>query len=140
MCSGAAMQRNGSIGSARTRTGWSQGPSVSAMRIATAIEPSANAGPRSITRRLVLSPARDRLMIPAMLKKLLMVLVNTDPRNREALGSPFFQAAVAAAMDFEVEVVCTGSAGRLMKRGVADALIVKPGAAKSVYDFIKDAH
>ena len=79
-------------------------------------------------------------MIPAMPKKLLMVLVNTDPRNREALGSPFFQAAVAAAMDFEVEVVCTGSAGRLMKQGVANALTVKPGSAKSVYDFIKDAH
>ena len=80
------------------------------------------------------------LMIAAMPKKLLMVLVNTDPRNHESLGSPFFQAAVAAAMDFEVEVVCTASAGRLMKRGVADALTVKPGSAKSVYDFIKDAH
>ena len=57
-------------------------------------------------------------MIGPMPQKLLIVLVNTDPRNHEELGSPFFQAAVAAAMDFEVEVVCTATAGRLMQRGV----------------------
>jgi predicted peroxiredoxin len=79
-------------------------------------------------------------MIGPMPQKLLIVLVNTDPRNREELGSPFFQAAVAAAMDFEVEVVCTATAGRLMQRGVAAALEVKTGSKKSVYDFIKDAH
>jgi len=75
-----------------------------------------------------------------MPQKLLTVLVNTDPRNPEELGSPFFQAAVAAAMDFEVEVVCTATTGRLMQRGVAEGLRVKSGANKSVYDFIKDAH
>src|SRR5258707_13681124 len=75
-----------------------------------------------------------------MPQNLLIVLVNTDPRNHEELGSPFFQAAVAAAMDFEVEVVCTATAGRLMQRGVAAALEVKSGSKKSVYDFIQDAH
>ena len=79
-------------------------------------------------------------MIPSMPQKLLIVLANTDPRNPEELGSPFFQAAVAAAMDFEVEVVCTATAGRLMQRGVAEGLTVKSGANKSVYDFIKEAH
>jgi len=73
-------------------------------------------------------------------KKLIIILANTDPRNGEELGAPFFQAAVAAAMDYEVDVICTATAGRLMKRGVAEALVVKPGAKKSVYDFIKDAH
>jgi uncharacterized protein len=43
-------------------------------------------------------------------------------------------------MDFEVEVVCTATAGRLMQRGVTAGLTVKSGANKSVYDFIKDAH
>lgn len=38
-----------------------------------------------------------------MAKKLLIVLANTDPRNGEELGAPFFQASVAAAMDYEVE-------------------------------------
>ena len=75
-----------------------------------------------------------------MARKLLIMLVNTDPRNGEELGAPFFQASVAAAMDYEVEVVCTATAGRLMKRGVAESLVVKPGSPKTVYDFIRDAH
>lgn len=75
-----------------------------------------------------------------MAKKLLMILVNTDPRNGEELGAPFFQATVAAAMEYEVEVVCTATAGKLMKKGVAEKLVVKEGSDKSVYDFIKDAH
>ena len=75
-----------------------------------------------------------------MAKKLLIVLANTDPRNGEELGAPFFQASVAAAMDYEVEVICTATAGRLMKKGEAEKLVVKPGSPKTVYDFIKDAH
>ena len=75
-----------------------------------------------------------------MARKLVIILVNTDPRNGEELGAPFFQASVAAAMDYEVEVVCTATAGRLMKRGVADALVVKPGSPKTVHDFIREAH
>jgi predicted peroxiredoxin len=73
-------------------------------------------------------------------KKLIIIMVNTDPRNGEELGAPFFQATVAAAMDYEVEVVCTATAGQLMKKGVAEKLVVKPGSPKTVYDFIKDAH
>ena len=75
-----------------------------------------------------------------MAKKLVIVMANTDTRNGEELGAPIFQATVAAAMDYEVEVVCTATAGRLMRKGVADKLYVKPGSPKSVYDFIKDAH
>ena len=75
-----------------------------------------------------------------MAKKLIIIMVNTDPRNGEELGAPFFQATVAAAMDYEVEVICTATAGRLMKKGVAEKLVVKPGSPKTVYDFIKDAH
>ena len=73
-------------------------------------------------------------------KKLIIVMANSDPRNGEELGAPIFQATVAAAMDFEVEVICTASAGRLMKKGVAERLWVKEGSPKSVYEFIKDAH
>ncbi|MHB1616140.1 MAG: DsrE/DsrF/DrsH-like family protein [Metallibacterium sp.] len=75
-----------------------------------------------------------------MASKLLIMLVNTDPRNGEELGAPFFQASVAAAMDYEVEVICTATAGRLMKKGVAEKLVVKEGSPKTVYDFIKEAH
>ena len=75
-----------------------------------------------------------------MARKLVIILVNTDPRNGEELGAPFFQASVAAAMDYEVEVICTATAGKLMKKGVAETLVVKPGSPKTVLDFIRDAH
>ncbi len=75
-----------------------------------------------------------------MASKLIIVMANTDPRNGEELGAPIFQASVAAAMEYEVEVICTATAGRLMKKGVAEKLFVKPGSPKSVLDFIKDAH
>lgn len=75
-----------------------------------------------------------------MAEKLLIIMVNTDPRNGEELGAPIFQATVAAAMDYEVEVVCTATSGRLMKKGVAEKLFVKEGSPMSVYDFIKEAH
>ena len=73
-------------------------------------------------------------------KKLIIVMANSDPRNGEEIGAPIFQATVAAAMDFEVVVICTATAGRLMKKGVAERLWVKEGSPKSVYEFIKDAH
>jgi predicted peroxiredoxin len=75
-----------------------------------------------------------------MSKKLVIVMANTDPRNGEELGAPLFQATVAAAMEYEVEVICTATSGALMKKGVAEKLVVKPGSPKTVYDFIKDAH
>jgi len=73
-------------------------------------------------------------------RRLLVVLANTDPRNVEELAAPFYYAAVAAAMDHEVDVLCTATAGRLMFKGVADKLYVKPGDPKTVYDWIKEAH
>jgi predicted peroxiredoxin len=82
----------------------------------------------------------QRLRVDPMAKKLIIIMVNTDPRNGEELGAPFFQATVAAAMDYEVEVICTATAGQLMKKGVAEKLVVKAGSPKTVYDFIKDAH
>lgn len=72
--------------------------------------------------------------------RLLIVLLNTDPRNPEELGAPFYHAAVAAAMDYDVDVVCTATAGRLMVKGVAEAIRIKPDSDKTVYDWIKDAH
>jgi predicted peroxiredoxin len=75
-----------------------------------------------------------------MKRKLLVVLVNTDPRNGEELAAPFYHAAVAAAMDYEVDIVCAATAGKLMIKGVAEKLHVKPGHPKTVYDWIKEAH
>lgn len=75
-----------------------------------------------------------------MANKLMIVMVNTDPKNSAELGAPFFQATVAAAMEYEVEVILTAGAGELAKRGVAEKLHVKEGSTISVYDYIKDAH
>jgi predicted peroxiredoxin len=75
-----------------------------------------------------------------MARKLLIVLVNTDPRNPEELGAPFYHAAVAAAMDYEVDVICAATAGKLMRRGVAEAIRIKAGQDKTVYDWIREAH
>jgi predicted peroxiredoxin len=75
-----------------------------------------------------------------MADKLMIVMVNTDPRNGPELGAPFFQAAVAAAMEYEVEVILTGRSGELAVKGVAERLFVKEGSEKSVYGFIQDAH
>ena len=67
-------------------------------------------------------------------------MANTDPRNGEELGAPIFQATVAAAMEYEVDVICTATSGRLMKKGVAETLFIKEGSPKSVLEFIQDAH
>jgi len=75
-----------------------------------------------------------------MMQRLLIVLVNTDPRNVEELGAPFYYAAIAAAMDYEVDVLCTATAGKLLLKGVAEKLCVKPGDPKTIYDWIKEAH
>jgi predicted peroxiredoxin len=75
-----------------------------------------------------------------MTKRLLILLMNTDPRNAEELGAPFYYAAVAAAMEYEVDVLCTATAGKLMFKGVAEAIRIKPGEAKTAYDWIKEAH
>lgn len=73
-------------------------------------------------------------------RRLLIVLMNTDPRNAEELAAPFYYAAVAAAMDHTVDVICTAAAGKLMHKGVAEALHVKAGDPKTVYDWIREAH
>jgi len=67
-------------------------------------------------------------------------MVNTDPSNPSELGAPFFQATVAAAMEFEVEIVLTGRAGELAKKGFAEKIFIQKGSTKSVYSFMQDAH
>ncbi|MEO1765712.1 DsrE family protein [Thiobacter aerophilum] len=75
-----------------------------------------------------------------MADKLMIVMVNTDPRNPAELGAPFFQATVAAAMEYDVEIILTAGAGELAKRGVAERIQIKEGSGKTVYDFMRDAH
>ncbi|MBN9498842.1 MAG: DsrE/DsrF/DrsH-like family protein [Alphaproteobacteria bacterium] len=74
------------------------------------------------------------------MRRLLIVLMNTDPRNPEELGAPFYHASVAAAMDYKVDVVCTATAGKLLLKGVAEKLRTRPDSPRSVLDWIREAH
>lgn len=75
-----------------------------------------------------------------MADKLLIIMVNTDPNNGAELGAPFFQATVAAAMEYDVEVILTGRSGELAVRGVAEKLLIKPDSKQTVYDYIREAY
>ncbi len=75
-----------------------------------------------------------------MADKLLIVMVNTDPNNSAELGAPFFQATVAAAMEYDVEVILTGRSGELAVRGVAEKIFIKPDSQQTVYDYIREAY
>jgi predicted peroxiredoxin len=74
-----------------------------------------------------------------MADKLLIILMNTDPTNPSELGTPFMQASVAAAMEYEVEILLTGRAGELASLGVAEKLRFSEDSQKTVYDLMRDA-
>jgi len=74
-----------------------------------------------------------------MADKLMIVMVNSDPANPSELGAPFFQATVAAAMEYEVEVILTGRSGELATRGVAENIVVQRDSGRTAYDFIREA-
>lgn len=74
-----------------------------------------------------------------MADKLLIIMLNTDLANPSELGAPFLQATVAAAMEFEVEIILTGRAGELAKKGVAEKLTIRETAGKTVYEIMKNA-
>ena len=74
-----------------------------------------------------------------MADKLIFVLVNTDPSNPLELGPPFFQATVAAAMEYDVEVIFTGRTCELAIKGFSEKIIIPGQNDKNLYDIIKDA-
>ena len=74
-----------------------------------------------------------------MADKLLIVLMNSDPTNPSELGTPFLQAGVAAAMEYEVEVILTGRTGELASPGVAAKLHFSENSKKTVYDLMREA-
>lgn len=75
-----------------------------------------------------------------MADKLLIIMMNSDPERGEGLGDPFFQATVAAAMEYDVEVVFTGLAGKLAMKGVAERVVLKAGGERTAYTAIQEAH
>ncbi len=67
-------------------------------------------------------------------------MVNTDPSNPSELGAPFFQATVAASMNYEVELILTGRSGELAKKGVAENIYMQEGSTRSVYQYMQESH
>jgi predicted peroxiredoxin len=75
-----------------------------------------------------------------MTKKLIVIMATTDPRKGDELGVPIFQASAAATMGYETTVICTATASRFMKKGVAERVYLKRGDNRTLYHFVKDAH
>lgn len=75
-----------------------------------------------------------------MKKKLLIVLATADPASPVEVMSPIFQATVAAAMDHDTELLLTGRSGQLSIKGEAESIAISDGDARTLYDFLRDAH
>lgn len=71
--------------------------------------------------------------------KLAILLWSATPERPEECAAPFVYAAVAGAMDCEVEIHFSGRAVRLLVPGVAAALFPGAGRDKSIYAFMQDA-
>ncbi len=74
-----------------------------------------------------------------MADKLLVVMANVDVTRPAEILPPLLQATVAAAMEYEVEVLFTGQAGQLAMKGEAESLLLQEDDTRSVYDHIKQA-
>lgn len=74
-----------------------------------------------------------------MADKLVIMLLTVEPEQPHLCGTPFFQAAAAAAMGFEVEVFFASRAMRLLVKGVADKIYPSDNRSKTVYGFMQDA-
>lgn len=75
-----------------------------------------------------------------MADKLLIILMNIDPKHSAKVTTPLFQAVVAASLEYEVEIVLTGDAGELAQQDFAAQFYLQEGKTRSVYDLIKEAH
>jgi len=75
-----------------------------------------------------------------MADKLLIILMNIDPKHSTEVTTPLFQAVVAASLEYQVEIVLTGGAGELARQGFAVQFYLQEGKTRSVYDLIKEAH
>lgn len=74
-----------------------------------------------------------------MADKLAIMLLTIDPDHPHVCGTPFFQAAAAAAMDVDVEIYFASRSVHLLIKGVAENIFPSDNRTKSVYGFMKDA-
>jgi predicted peroxiredoxin len=74
-----------------------------------------------------------------MADKLLIVMMNSNPQEAIEVVPPISQAIVAAAMEFDVEMVFTGRSAGLLKKGVAAQIPLAADRTATVHDLIKEA-
>lgn len=72
-------------------------------------------------------------------EKLALLLWSVSPERPELCAAPFVYAAVAAALDCEVEVHFAGAAVRLLLPDVAASLHAGARREKSIYAFMQEA-
>lgn len=74
-----------------------------------------------------------------MRTKLAILLSTLSSERPETLAAPFYYAAVAAALDCEVEIHFAGASVRLLLADVAAQLHARPGEAKSIHAHMQEA-
>lgn len=67
-----------------------------------------------------------------------LIIMSTGPEIPHRCATPFFLASVAAASEKETIMIFNIKGGALMKKGVAENLVVKEGG-KPIIDFIRQA-
>lgn len=73
------------------------------------------------------------------MKKLFILLVNTDPDHADEVAAPFYMAAAAAALGAEVEIAFAGRSARLAVADVATRMATRDEGGQTLYDFIRMA-
>ena len=66
-------------------------------------------------------------------------MMNSNPEEAMEVVPPLSQSLVAAAMEFDVEVVFTGRTAGLIRPGEAEKIVINESGQKTVYDLIKEA-
>jgi len=71
--------------------------------------------------------------------RLAILLWAVDPAVPHLCATPFFHAAVAAAMDVEVEIHFSGRSVLLLVQGTAESLYGSSDRSMSIYDHMQQA-
>lgn len=74
-----------------------------------------------------------------MANKLIFILNHPYGKQAEGLKPIFFQATVAAAMQYETEIVLSGSNTALARPGVAAEMFLPGEEGKTIHDYMQDA-
>ena len=75
-----------------------------------------------------------------MSDKLIIAVVNANPSNFLELSLPLLQATVAASMEYDVEVIFSGRAGKIAIVGEAEKISDENDPKKSIQTIISEAY